>query len=82
MIIDEYSEDVYEKVRAILAEHFPNFLFCVMDDSGDVYYDYTNLPVGKMLINEMQEDIKSEALQDDWVIDWEVDEDNGGENAY
>jgi hypothetical protein len=30
----------------------------------------------------MQEDIKSEALQDDWVIDWEVDEDNGGENAY
>ena len=49
-IADEHNEEIYEQVRAILAEHFPNFIFCVMDDFGDVYYDYTNLPIGKMLM--------------------------------
>lgn len=74
-IADEHNEEIYEQVRAILAEHFPNFIFCVMDDDGDVYYDYTNLPVGKMLIREMQEEMDAEEV----CIDWDFDEeDNSG----
>jgi len=74
-ITDEHNEEIYEQVRAILAEHFANFIFCVMDDDGDVYYDYTNLPIGKMLMREMQDEMNA----DDLSIDWEFDEeDNSG----
>ncbi len=74
-IADEHNEDIYEQVRAILAEHFPNFIFCVMDDFGDVYYDYTNLPIGKMLMREMQDEIDAEDISIDWDFD---EEDNSG----
>ena len=74
-IADEYNEGIYEKVRAILSEHFPNFVFCVMDDDGDVYYDYTNLPIGKMLMREMQDEMNAEDISIDWEFD---EEDNSG----
>ena len=74
-IADEHNEEIYERIRAILSEHFPNFVFCVMDDDGDVYYDYANLPIGKMLMREMQDEMEA----DDLSIDWEFDEeDNSG----
>ena len=75
-ITDEHNEEIYEQVRAILAEHFPNFIFCVMDDFGDVYYDYTNLPIGKMLMREMQDEMDAEDICIDWGFDEE--EDNSG----
>jgi len=75
-IADEHNEEIYEQVRAILAEHFPNFIFCVMDDFGDVYYDYTNLPIGKMLMREMQDEMEAEDISIDWGFDEE--EDNSG----
>jgi hypothetical protein len=75
-IADEHNEEIYEQVRAILAEHFPNFIFCVMDDFGDVYYDYTNLPIGKMLMREMQDEMDAEDISIDWGFDEE--EDNSG----
>ena len=74
-IADEHNEEIYEQVRAILAEHFPNFIFCVMDDDGDIYYDYTNLPVGKMLLREMQDEMNAEDVSIDWDFD---EEDNSG----
>lgn len=73
-VIDQHSEDIYDQVRAILAEHFPNFLFAVMDDDGELFYDYTNLPIGKMLMREIQDDLDME-LVDDIVINWDEDED-------
>ncbi len=73
MINDEHNEDVYDQVRAILAEHFPNFLFAVMDDDGELFYDYTNLPIGKMLMREIQEEIETEYAED-VVIDWGPEE--------
>jgi len=66
-VIDEHNEEIYEQVRAILSEHFQNFLFCVMDDEGNVYYDYTNVPIGKMLIREIKEEMETSV---DDVIDW------------
>ena len=73
MINDEHNEEVYDQVRAILAEHFPNFLFAVMDDDGELFYDYTNLPIGKMLMREIQDEIETEYAED-VVIDWGTDE--------
>ncbi len=71
-IADEHNEEIYEQVRAILAEHFPNFIFCVMDDDGDVYYDYTNLPIGKMLMREIQDEMNADEIS----IDWDLEEDS------
>ena len=73
-IIDESHEDIYENVRAVLAEHFPNFCFIVMDDAGDFYYDYTNAPIGKMLIHEMKEDMEGGGLDDEWVWDYDAED--------
>ena len=76
---DENSEEIYEQIRAILSEHYPNFFFAVMDDLGELYYDYTNLPIGKMLIREVQEELEVDNYADDIIINWdgEQDEDQG-----
>ena len=74
MITDEHNEQIFEQVRAILSEHFPNFMFAAMDDDGELYYDFTNLPIGRMLQREMQEDMENEALEDDWIIDWSTED--------
>lgn len=34
-------------------------MFIVMDDAGDLYYDYSNPRVGRMLINESAIDMAS-----------------------
>lgn len=78
-VIDKHNEEIYEQVRAILSEHFQNFIFCVMDEEGNIYYDYTNVPIGKMLIRE----IKNEMLLDaddvlEWA-DWNLEEEEGDE---
>ena len=66
-VIDEHNEEIYEQVRAILSEHFQNFLFCVMDEEGNIYYDYTNVPIGKMLIREIKEEMEVDA---DDILEW------------
>lgn len=70
-ICDEEHEGLYADIRARLSEHFPNFMFVVMNDDGDIYYDYTNLPVGKMLANEMLQECDSDPLEDDWIWGFE-----------
>jgi hypothetical protein len=69
----EDPDIVYDQIRGILGEHFHNFCFIVIDDDGDLFYDYTNYRVGKMLMTEAIEDLNSEVDE----LDWEelVDED-------
>jgi len=80
---DEHNEEIYEQIRAIMAEHYPNFFFAVMDDSGDLYYDYSNLPIGKMLMREVQEELEVDNYADDIIINWdgEQDENQGWDNC-
>ena len=73
-IVNEENEELYGRIRAQLGEHFTNFMFIVMDDSGDVYYDYTNRPVGKMLSNEMLQECNNPIDDDDWIWDFEDDD--------
>lgn len=56
---DALHDDQFDRIRAIISEHFPNFCFIVMDDDGDLYYDYTNVRIGKMLMREAEEDMSS-----------------------
>ena len=68
------NEQVYNRIKAILSEHFSNYMFIVMDEDGSVFYDYTNVPIGKMLIREAQSEM--EYTEADWEVDWAEDEDD------
>ena len=47
-------------------------MFIVLDDEGDLFYDYTNYKVGKMLVNETKADM--EGKMDILDIIWEDEE--------
>lgn len=75
MAISEDHDPVFDNVRAQLGEHFTNYMFIVIDDDGDLFYDYTNHRVGRMLLNEAHRDMsqKIDSLDIIWE-DAEVDE--------
>lgn len=78
MAITEDYDDLFDKIRGNLGEHFPNYMFIVLDDDGDLFYDYTNYKVGKMLVNETKQDM--EGKMDILDIIWEneeLEEDDG-----
>ena len=74
---DGSYEPVYDQVRGILGEHFENYCFIVMDEQGELFYDYNHLPAGRMLLREMQEEISDENIEIQW--EFEDDSDNSAE---
>ena len=69
MITEDY-DDLFDRIRGNLGEHFSNYMFIVMDDDGDLFYDYTNFRVGRMLVDETKKDMDSDGLD----IIWEEEE--------
>tara|TARA_R110002050_G_scaffold142249_1_gene267451 strand:+ start:696 stop:923 length:228 start_codon:yes stop_codon:yes gene_type:complete len=59
-MITEDSDDLFDKIRANLGEHFINYMFIVMDEDGDLFYDYTNHKIGRMLAKESLKDMDEE----------------------
>jgi hypothetical protein len=74
MAITEDHDDLFDKIRGNLGEHFSNYMFIVMDDDGDLFYDYSNVRVGKMLIRETAEDMGKEAFELEWGIEDSVED--------
>ena len=70
-MIDSDYDDLFDKIRGNLGEHFPNYMFIVMDDDGDLFYDYVNAKVGRMLLYETKKDMGKDTSID---IIWESDE--------
>ena len=78
MAITEDHDDLFDKIRGNLGEHFSNYMFIVMDDDGDLFYDYSNYKVGKMLLLESKLDMEGKV--DSLDIIWEeeqAEEDDG-----
>lgn len=69
MAISEDHDPVFDNVRAQLGEHFTNYMFIVIDDDGDIFYDYTNPRVGRMCISEAVNDMNSNPS--DIIVDWD-----------
>jgi len=69
-------EDVYEQLKAIMSEHFEQYMFIVMDEDGDLYYDYNNVRVGRMLLKETSSEMQAEVedLEVVWFDEEEEDE--------
>ena len=79
MAITEDYDDLFDRIRGNLGEHFSNYMFIVMDDSGDMFYDYTNPRVGRMLVRETAMDMASKPLEICWEEDpSEIEEDDEG----
>jgi hypothetical protein len=68
-VLDNSYEPIYDQVRGILGEHFDHFCFIVMNEKGEVYFDYDHLPSGRMLINEMHQEVKADSPDIDWDFD-------------
>ena len=68
-MIDEDYDDLFDKIRGNLGEHFSNYMFIVMDDDGDLFYDYSNNKVGRMLLYETNKDMQSTSVDIIWVDD-------------
>jgi len=79
MITSDY-DDLFDRVRGNLGEHFNNYMFIVMDDDGELFYDYTNYRVGKMLVEETKTEMEADTL-DIWWDDEEDDEDKGSQES-
>ena len=60
-------------------EHFSNYMFIVMDDDGDLFYDYSNHRVGRMLVTETQKDM--DGHMDGLDIVWETEEEEEADGA-
>ena len=71
-MIDEDYDDLFDRIRGNLGEHFSNYMFIVMDDDGDLFYDYSNYKVGKMLLLESKLDMEGKVNSLDIV--WEEEE--------
>ena len=65
-VLDDSHDPIYDQVRGILGEHFENYCFIVMNSEGQIFFDYNHLPAGKMLINEMQYEIRDDNLDIEW----------------
>ena len=74
MITEDYDE-LFDRIRGNLGEHFSNYMFIVMDEDGDLFYDYTNHRVGRMLVEETKQDMDGEVI-DIWWDDEDEDPDD------
>jgi hypothetical protein len=78
-MIDSDYDDLFDRVRGNLGEHFSNYMFIVMDDDGDLFYDYSNHRVGRMLVTETQKDM--DGHMDGLDVVWETEEEEESDGA-
>ena len=74
-LMDKSYDPIYDQIRGILGEHFENYCFIVMDEHGELFFDYNHLPAGRMLLREMEEEISEENIE----IEWEFESDQEDE---
>jgi hypothetical protein len=56
----EDTEETIDTIKAIMAEHSINYAFAIIDEDGDLRYDYSNWRVGRMLFSDSLADMDTE----------------------
>ena len=69
----EDTDEVLEKIKAIMAEHSMNYAFSIIDEDGDLRYDYSNWRVGRMLFTDSLTDMDMAIAMEGF--DWDEEED-------
>ena len=75
----EEDDDPVDKLKAFMAEHSMNYAFAILDEDGDLRYDYSNWRVGKMLFADSLIDMAQEMIMDEAIAWNEVEEDDDDE---
>ena len=75
----EEDDDPVDKLKAFMAEHSMNYAFAILDEDGDLRYDYSNWRVGKMLFADSLIDMTQEMIMDETIAWDEVEEDDDDE---
>ena len=75
----EDSDDPVDKLKAFMAEHSMNYAFAILDEDGDLRYDYSNWRVGKMLFADSLIDMAEEMIMDEAIVWNESEEDDDDE---
>ena len=71
----EEDDDPVDKLKAFMAEHSMNYAFAILDEDGDLRYDYSNWRVGKMLFADSLIDMAQEIIMDE-AIAWNESEED------
>jgi hypothetical protein len=66
------EDDPMEKLKAFMAEHSINYAFAILDEDGDLRYDFSNWRVGKMLFADSLMDMAQEIMMQNMA--WEEEE--------
>ena len=75
----EDKDDPVEKLKAFMAEHSMNYAFAILDEDGDLRYDYSNWRVGKMLFADSLIDMAQEMIMDEAIAWNEIEGDDEDE---
>ena len=70
----EDTNEVLEKIKAIMAEHSMNYAFSIIDEDSDLRYDYSNWRVGRMLFTDSLTDMDMAIAMEGF--DWDEDEED------
>jgi len=70
----EDTDEVLEKIKAIMAEHSMNYAFSIIDEEGYLRYDYSNWRVARMLITDSLMDMNMEIAMEGF--NWDDDEED------
>jgi hypothetical protein len=79
MLTQEESDEVINQIKSYLEERSINFAFAILDEDGDLRYDYSNWRVGKMLFADSLIDMSQEMMMLDNAI-WSDVEDEDEED--
>lgn len=77
MLTQEESDEVINQIKSYLGERSINFAFAILDEDGDLRYDYSNWRVGKMLFSDSLIDMAEEMVMDNVI--WSEAEDDDDE---
>lgn len=60
------DEEILNKLKEILGEHYPNYCIIVLDEEGEVQSEYTTVSVARMLIREASLDFRDDNVEVIW----------------
>ena len=67
------DEEILDKLKEILGEHYPNYCIIVLDEEGEVQSEYTTVSVARMLIREASLDFRDDNVE----VVWDIEETDG-----
>lgn len=63
------DQEIFDKLKEILGEHYPNYCIIVLDEEGEVQSEYTTVSVARMLLREASLDFRDDNVEVLWEDD-------------